>query len=359
MRDLESITAKQILSVRTPEALFSQSRAQAKAEYRALIRLWHPDFRKTSIAPEVLAHLVSLYKIAKHKSLHGDWHEPCLKVEQEQAGVKTIRMKDGSIKRFRYLAASKIELGCMYIADNYVVFQVDAQYEDLYRRARKTVRGLSFSDADMACEIAPCLPEIVDCFSSTKSNFIAFRKTPDQLLLKDICAHMGGAISPVEHVGWILNVLYNIACYLEVSGIVHNGISVDTLFVSPLRHSGMLLGGWWYSLRFEEEMLALPEDLVRFIPPDIVSNGLACQRADLELIKATGRALLGYCDSDWESLRFDCRIPASMLEWLLLPSTGSAVEDYAVWKYEVLPQCFGRPAFVDLRLVSGDLYKEG
>ncbi|MFX4865105.1 hypothetical protein ABTB62_20195, partial [Acinetobacter baumannii] len=73
------------------------------------------------------------------------------------------------------------------------------------------------------------------------------RKTPDQLLLSDVLSFYKTTPFPLAHAGWIINGLLNIACYLEHSRLTHNAISAETVFVSPLRHTVHLLGGWWYS----------------------------------------------------------------------------------------------------------------
>ncbi|MCA9802258.1 MAG: hypothetical protein KC777_09740 [Cyanobacteria bacterium HKST-UBA02] len=359
MRDLSSLTARQILSVTEPESLFSFCEVTARKEYRQLIRLWHPDSSgNRTDTGRVINHLATLYRQAIAVRKAGTWREPVDKVESEVTGRRRFLLTDGSIREFDYLRSRPFEGGRMFIAEHGVCFEIDREFEDLYRQAVKRIFSLSFADREMALQIGPCLPEILDSFVARTGPVLIVRKTPDQLLLADVLEHFGGSIKPVEHLGWILNVLYNIACYLQWSGITHNAIATDTLFVSPMRHTGMLLGGWWYSAPLKERLLALPSRCLDFAPPDIVARKRADIRLDLESIKATGRELLG--DRSGARLQFESdEIPEALRAWLLCPTTGRAESDYFTFKHEVLTESFGAPRFVKMSLDSQALYREG
>ena len=53
-----------------------------------------------------------------------------------------------------------------------------------------------------------------------------------------------GSILP-EHVAWIVSRLENICCILEFSGIIHNGISINSVYINTKTHEAFLYGGWW------------------------------------------------------------------------------------------------------------------
>jgi hypothetical protein len=355
VRNLETLSAEKILELTVPESLFSQSSHEAKCEYRLLARLWHPDLNRTTEAAVVFAHLSQLYRLARQKVKNGDWQEPAEKVEEQIDGTKKFKALDGSIKSVESKVSRRFELGMMHIGDHSVTFEVDNAFKDLYRSGCKQIRAQRFQNKSMAIEMGPCLPQILDSFRTATSRVLVLRKTPDQLLLADVHRHFSNKMAP-EHVGWILNVLYNISCYLRWTGTTHNAITLLTVFVSPLRHSGMLLGGWWYAMPAGERLHALPDEVIPFAPPDVLMNKRADPRLDLESIKAIGRRLLG--DALGAHLSADPSLPPRFLDWLRLPSNGNAVEDYRDWKYEVLESCFGRPRFIKLPLDSNILYKE-
>jgi hypothetical protein len=357
MRDISSLTAKTLLSIHSPERLFSNSLPQAKQEYRTLACQWHPDRRKEEFAPAVFAHIVQLYRLAQTKLLDGSWDEPCEKIEAETPGIVKFRDSDnGSVRSIECLSVRRFELGVMYVGSHSVAFEVRREFDDLFRNGRRAIHSLLFPDREMAAEMSRCLPEIIGSFNTAFSKVLVLRKTPDQILLADIISHYGGKVEPFEHAGWILNVLLNIACYLQWSGLSHNAIGPETFFVSPLRHSGMLLGGWWYATKEGQALTAVPDRSLGFIPPDIIADKRANARADLELIRLTGRELLG--DASGFHLTFDSAAPPALVDWLQLPSAGSAVEDYQTFKHRVLPKCFGAPRFIDMKLEGKDIYKE-
>lgn len=356
MRNLDLLTAERLLSVKAPESLFSQSIPEAKQEYRVLVRRWHPDCQNLAVAPLVFSHVVSLYSLARRKLLDGSWSEPAEKIEEETPGLKRFRLIDRSIKAVAYTVARPFELGHMFIGDHSVAFEIQDEYADLYLRGLSHMRSIKFKNSEMAVEMSQYLPQVADAYKTGSSSILVVRKTPDQLLLADVLSHFGGKILPIEHVGWILNVLYNLGCYLSWANITHNAISPNSFFISPLRHTGMLLGGWWYAAPIDAQMSALPDYSLRFIPPDILRNKRADSRTDLELIKSIGRSLLG--DAVGAQLLLDKSLPRAMVEWLQLPSTGSAAKDYASWKHGVLETSFGSPRFVSLKLEANHLYKE-
>jgi hypothetical protein len=356
MRNLTSLTADRILAIRRPESLFSMSLSESKLEYRELAQHWHPDNAVLPEAHLVFARIAELYRQARVKLNDGTWKEPGEKVDEEVRGIKKFRLADGSTRAIEFIAVRSFELGQMFIGDHHVTFEVQEEFADLFRNARRQLRHLKFQDHAMAVEMSKFLPQIVDDFRTTDSCVLVVHKTPDQVLLSDVLAYFGGKVHPIEHVGWILNVLYNLSCYLEWCRITHNAISPGTIFISPVRHSGMLLGGWWYSVESGERLSIVPDRSVEFIPPDIIRNKRADIRIDLELIKSVGRELLG--DVGGEHLILDESIPEVLVEWLRLPSSGFAANDYAAWKYGILPETFGRPKFVDLKLDRSELYKE-
>lgn len=356
MRNLKQLTAEKILSVKLPESLFSQSVCDAKLEYRVLAKLWHPDHQEGPDAMRVFIHIVELYRQARKKQNTGNWDDSCEKIESQVAGIRRFKLTDNSVKTVKYRACKSFELGRMYVSDNSVTYEIDNEFEELFEQGRKRIRMLSFKGDDMALEMSKYLPQIKHEFKTRASNIVVLRKTPDQLLLRDVLRHCNGKIEPLSHAGWILNNLYNLACYLDWAGITHNAITSSTVFVSPLRHSAMLLGGWWYATRVGQHLSFLSEDNLPSIPPDVLRSRRSDARVDLESIKTIGRELLG--DATGAHLALDKSLPPDLVHWLQLPSYGDPVEEYKTFKREVLVGAFGLPKFVDMQLDANELYKE-
>ncbi len=218
------------------------------------------------------------------------------------------------------------------------------------------MRSLQFHDLNMAAEMAPRLPQVLDSFRTNAAAVIVLKKSPDQLLLADVLKRLNGRLADIRHLGWILNSLYNIACYLEWSEIAHNAIAPETVFISPLRHTATLLGGWCYATLLGAPMVALPDRTLAYAPEHVVRCGEADVKVDLELIRALGRELLG--DASGFSLLRRHDLPQRLCDWLCLPAGDHAAPEYAEFKHDVLPEVFGAPKFVNWRLESKDLYKE-
>ncbi|MBX9690534.1 MAG: hypothetical protein K2X27_27710 [Candidatus Obscuribacterales bacterium] len=356
MRNISLLSAEQVLSVQSPEMLFSRSSVEAKQEYRALASRFHPDSSKTEDATAVFTHIVQLYKEAQQKLKDGNWEEPYQKIEEEEPGIRKFARENGCIESIRYQSLRQFELGNMYIDEHRVSFEIRNEFSDLFHKARRQMREFQFSNESMAAEITRCLPLIEDSFVTKNAGIICIRKTPDQLLLADVLKHHHNRIEPIEHIGWIINNLWNIASYLEWAKLTHNAISAETVFISPLRHSAMLLGGWCYATRIGERLEALPDRSMKFMPTDILLQKKADPRADIELIKALACELLGHQQTN--SLRTDKSIPRHMSEWLHRAAPDNARAAYREWKYEVLEDCFGSPSFIPMKLESRDLYKE-
>lgn len=339
MRDLKKLEAEKLLEITEPEALYSREPEMAREEYRRLVKIWHPDRSDHPLARTVLERLLALYKEAKDKSMQGTWIEPVEKAEAQKRGRKKIRLEDGSIKEIFHYRRLPIELGYLYIDDNSITFEIELEFEELIANARKTIYSLSlsFADREMAAEISRYLPDIKESFRSRHHEYLVIRKTPDQFLLADT-----GKLEK-EHVAWVLNNLYNLACFFEYAGITHNAINTSTVFISPLRHSVMLLGGWWYSCTKGEKLTALPDSSLEVIPRNILDRGRACHAADLSLINALGLCLLEEGDT---TLRPSLRARAA----------DTALEAYQRWKYEVLETVFGESKFVELRMDKTSLY---
>ena len=178
-------------------------------------------------------------------------------------------------------------------------------------------------------------------------------KAADMILLDDLLEHLGGAID-ARHVGWIGSSLQNLACYFEYAEIVHQDISPRNVFVSPENHSVVLLGGWWYANRAGGRIFALPNRTINVAPADVLRNKRVDARIDLELIRQTGRELLG--ENGSAPIKTNEKIPAAMARWFNGATSGSAVADYKLWK-NVLEMDFGASRFIRLDVEPSQIYE--
>ena len=349
-RDPMNFTGAQILAIaeNAPEKLFSGDLETAKSEYHALSRRWHPDHNGELPATAVFQRITELYRKAQELIKTKHWRG---------AGVLELPLAGSGAaasvsRRISYFKRVDFELGEMYLGATEIAFAVERQYADLFENAKRQIAGLRFANDAMRKEVARCLPVKPEYFTTAEHLIMVLPKPADAILLEDLLEYLGGAID-APHVAWIANRLHNLACYFEYAGIVHHDISPHTVFVSPEFHSGMLLGGWWYARFKGEKINALPNRTVNFAPPDVIRKKLADGRVDLELIRQTGRELLG----NGAALRMkpNDKIHPAMARWFNGATSGSAVTDYQLWK-NVLEIDFGAPRFVRLAVAPNAIY---
>ncbi len=348
--DKLNFTAEQILAVaeNAPEQLFSGNLEIARSEYHDLSRGWHPDRNRDGRATAVFQHITGIYRTAQLLIKEGRWRGAgILELPAHGSGAAAPPPR-----RMAYFKSVEFELGDLYIADKEVAFSVERQYADLFENARRQIAGFRFANSSMRKEIERNLPREPEYFTTSERLIMVLPKMADAVLLEDLLAHFGGAIDS-RHVGWIVGCLHNLACFFDYAGIVHHDIGLRTFFISPRFHSGALLGGWWYARSKGERITALPDRTIGIAPPDVLRLKRADSRSDLELIRQTGRELLG--GAKGMGTNKDGNIPPAMARWINGATSGSAVTDYQLWK-DVLEMDFGAPRFVRLDVEPDAIY---
>ena len=345
MLDLNTITKDQILGIEEyePEKLFSGP-DKISLEYRELAKKFHPDNLVTG-DEDTFQHLYALKEKASHKVTAGEWHIP---------GLLELSGKDGKTYRVRYLKEFNFGLGRAFIANSFVAYLFDPMFEDQANHAYKVIPNFPYPHPAVKQEMEFRLTKIKQRVVTTKGILLLLEKPNDTIRLVDLVDHFKGSIDP-KHTAWILTRLYSICCYLEKVGLTHNDISLDTVFVQPANHTAHLIGGWWFSSKIGTKMQKKQSGrTVAFAPRSVVTSKIADIKTDLELVRLTGRELLG--DDSGSKLINNTTIPKPLVNWLRLASTGSAESDYKLWE-DCLIQSFGARRFVKLEVQSTDIYR--
>jgi len=346
MTDVAALHADDILKVppASPEKLFS-SAADAKKEYRALARRWHPDVNAGDPdAARVFAHVNAVWNVAEQLLAQGMWNEP---------NVIAIKANDGRNFRFRYRRHHEFELGDLYLGHSSIGFAVREEFDDLVLNSSVATKFV-YDTAKMEEECSRYLPTLSAGFKAGDRTWVIYKSTRDLILAKDLLAHAGGKLAP-KHVAWIVSALLNIACYLEWARKTHNAISLDTVLVSPKHHTCCLFGGWWYSRLVGAKTQALPtrSAAIAHWPADVMPHRPAGGILDLDLIRLTALELLG--DPVGTRLAAAGTVPAPMLDWLRYPGSFQAKVEYARW-HDALKKAFGGRRFVEMPISPSDVY---
>lgn len=337
-------TAEHLLRITRPEELFAGDADKAKQQWRELAKQWHPDHNASNPrAPEVFAHISNLYDAAVERISKGVW---------EAEGLLKLKTKSGSALSITYARQLPFELGQMFVGDDHVTYLVDAAHERLFDNAVRITKSFKYASDRMEKEVSRYLPGSVGTFALSDGRLgMRVPKTPDLLLLRDVLTYFDNAVDP-KHVAWIQNTLHNLSCYLSWAGLVHHNIGLDTYFISPEFHSGALLGGWWYATKKGAPLSQLPKRTFDYLPWKIRTDKKAHPHTDLELIRATGRELLG----DVTGVRlFSNGTPKQIATWLQDASKLNAVDAYSQWG-EVLKSIYGARKFIKLSLNATTLY---
>jgi len=339
-------TAQEILAIKYPGDLFLDSDIYAiKSYYIQLCKKYHPDVNKdSSLSNEVTAKIIALYNEALQLKKENKWQTSYTLEFQSNKSMKYV---------IRFQTFNEFELGTMYISDTMVFYLFDAKFELYYRNALKQIENFKFANGIMQASMEKYLPKILDKFVTQDNRFgLIIKKTPDLLLLKDVLAHYDNKI-PVHMSAWILSSLYNFACFLEFNNLTHNAITLNNYFISPLYHSGALLGGWGYSMQQKKKMLGVPNEIFNLMPPIVKQNKLAHIVTDLEAIKHIGNQLIG--NPSRYDLKISNAIETYYKNWLLVGASGSAYYEYGSWMSYL--KSHGERKFVETKLTANDIYK--
>lgn len=344
---IKRLTASEILKITVPEKLFTGDFGKAKSEHRLLASRWHPDRGGDN---KVLAHVQWLYEAAEKKLASGRWIIP---------GLLEFTTKDRKKYQVKYRKHHPFELGDMYISDTVVAYVIRKENADLVRASKKIISGFQYSSDRMRKECERYLPKVKLDAETDDSYVVVYEKTPDLILLKDVIDHWGGEL-PTQHAAWILSSAYNLACYLSFNSISHNAISASTYFISPKYHSGALLGGWWYSSKFNQKLIALPKATIDECKSLIVDKTSTGPSIDLQLIKTMGLEMLGdpHGTKMLMKMKTDAKaFPAPFINWLKTTGGKRAVTDYKIYKDKVLIDSWGEPKYFEMELSANDVYE--
>ena len=330
-----------ILKINKPEQLFTKD--NVKGEFHNLALKWHPDKCADPKSSEVFSHINNLYNLALEKIKKGYWNIP---------GLFELQSVSGKRYNVKYKVAIPFELGMMYVGDTVVVYHLRKEFESLHKSFIDNVSELKYSSDRMKTEFSKYLPNIQIYFDSPDGYCIVLKKTKDVLPLSVVLKYFGGSVDP-KGVAWILSSMHNIHCFLQYNNIAHNNIDLNTYFVSPELHSGLLLGGWWYTKGIDKPLTSVPTKTYEYMSLKCRNNKTADGMVDGELIRSVARTLLG--DETGVTL-LSKSVPKDLVSWVRLSGNKSAVNDYRNWRNKILPFAFGERKFTPMDVNITDAY---
>ena len=346
--------ASEILGVPVdrPERLFSGDADADLKLFRKLQAEWHPDRHGGSAeATEAFQRVNALWNARNDRLIHN-------KQEWRGGGTCSLELPGQQALAIHFVRRRTFELGTQYICRNTLIYTSDgtALSKKLFAQALQTINVLRYADDRMRKEFARYLPVVKSYLPDTRPGpTLVLEKTSELIALRDLLEFADGKLDG-KHVAWILSCLHNLLCYLQWAGLTHNAIDLDTYFISPEHHAGVLLGGWWYACQRKATLQHLPArsaELWFSLPSSITKLKQARHRLDRESIRCIGRELLG--DSGGTKLLHDPSVPGPLARWVSLPSGKDALSDYKQW--ERVRESIGKRAFTKLEVTAEQVYE--
>lgn len=338
------MTAEDILSMSKCGDLFPNNIDAIKTRYKELVKEWHPDANKNSKAVDVFQKITELYNKALELLEQGTW---------EKTNYILISKDNGKKIALNYDTVFDFELGTCYVTKTKIVYVLGNDKKKYFDNALDRIKNLKYADKKMEETLGRCMPEIYQTFKTNNGEYvIVLNKTEDVYPLKSVFEYFGNKIQD-RHVAWIMSRLCNLTCFLKYNGIVHNGININNVFISPQYHSILLLGGWWYATKENEKMLGTTKDIFSIMSVTAKGNKKSSYLTDLESVKLLGRQLLG--ETNCRKLALDTTLPKAFINFLVSGSGNDAYKEFSKWD-KSLTDSYGQRKFIKMEV--NNIYKK-
>ncbi len=326
--------ANNILKIFRPADLFDLS--DLKKSYRAVIKVWHPDKRPGATdAEEVFLHIQKLYQAAQ---------DGIDSIDDKAVSLKSL---DGKRFNLRFVSKFNTELGDVYVGDTFVLYTFAKDCKDFFENAVKRISSIKYPPGMDG--LKNLVPVIKKSFETEDGYVLVLEKSASVLSVRDINAYFVNNSIEFEgkHVAWIITRLCNIEALMEYNNLVHNGMTVDNLFIDPKTHQVVLMGGWWYTVGIGKKMLGIHKDVLKFSPASILDEKKGDKRVDGECMKLVARTLLG------DMYGHTLKVPDAKRLWLKAPANGG-LDDLLEW--EKVRDGLGPRKFVEFNVSKGLIY---
>jgi hypothetical protein len=309
---VKTVNADTILT-KNERALFpDRDEKKISATFRAFAKAWHPDHNSDPKASSVFAHITEMHRRA---------------LKRGEAPHVVFTRESGSSFRMEYQRQTTGEGVEIYVGQSSIAYLVGEANSDLADRA--SAHKWKFASADMEKEMTRFLPGLVREERLQGGRLFVYRRTPDQILMRDLMDLTSDRIDPV-HVSWMVTRMNNIACYLEYAEISHLSIAPEFLLVSLQHHGVSLTGPALYATKLDSRPKAAPRRTMTVVPDLTRPDFLCGSTIDRRLIRQTALELLG--DPSGNRIRTDASVRPDIAQWLSMAPSKTAIEDYASWE---------------------------
>lgn len=267
-----------------------------------------------------------------------------------EAEREELLREDGGTVEISYLLKDKADMCTMYVARKHVVYVFPKGCEDFAVRYRDMSGQIRYPNPEMERELSQYVPkEASSCRLRDGGTLVAVEKAEGAYPLK----LLGTLLD--RHVAWIVSRMENLCCLLSYNQMVHNGLTVDNLFVDPGMHQLYLYGGWWFAGYEGGRLPGISGDAMRYAEKKYLDKKKSHPSTDLEALRYAAVRLLGY-DSR-EKLRADTLLPGPFRSFLEERAEKDAGTDFSRWD-RVLLKSYGERKFIPLSVTEEELYSK-
>lgn len=319
--------------------------------YREMIKKWHPDKCSHPLAEKVTAKINEIKEYQKASKVAILYRDKSGHAVRTSSGAGLFLIKEGVETLLEYAPGNSVEI--LKNAIGYLVYLHSVKKAFLINTLSKPV----FDHIDK--KYLPNGKTIFDTLESEFSkafrfNFPVYQKKiaaglyeiaypegnsdSEYHSMRSVIKHFKGKVDP-KHIAWIISSLMNMNClFKKILNISYNGLVIDNLLVDVANHEVIPIAGKYYMSKIGQKADIIPAELARYSSSDMTMF-------DAKSIRKLALDLIGYKST--MELRRSKDIPREMVEWLLLNSPLTPVEEYSNWK-KVLEKCFGPPKFIKL-----------
>lgn len=325
---MKHCSINEILGAKSAGDIFSADSNIMKTEYRNYAKAYHPDVCHRE---DVMAVVNLMFAQAKKMLANKEW---------EQTNVlfftDTVRNKQYSL---HYHQMYKFEYGYYYVGDYTLIYMFGE--EKPYKQYLDIINSIKYADNKIESYFKPLMPDIKQSGKCSKGWYIAINKRKNVYPLSEVLRMFGGKLN-AKHSAWVTTRLNNIVCFLKTTGIVHNALTIDNLFVCPARHEIFVFGGWWFSVHDNEKMIGCSKTVYNLLPPKTKTDKIANRAVDIECIKY----ILKKISKD---------IKPAMEEWYKTGSTDNPFDNLDKWD-TALTQAYGERRFIKMEIDENEIY---
>jgi hypothetical protein len=249
-------------------------------------------------------------------------------------------------KKISYRWSNERESGTVFSGNDSLVFVTPKSLEDLSKNAKKMIdvchEKLKYVHNINIKKTMYLIPK----FSEYENVLVSEKPNDFHPLSLVVQKHK---ISP-EHVAWMIGRLMHFMCFLEWAQIMHGGISIENLWVDLDHHQLALYGGWCYTRKNGERLIALPQKSAKFLKKEPIAN----YNIDRDCVRETIFELFGAKSASALRMRKD--VPKPVTDFLAFPFRKSAIDTYVEWE-KMRDSGFGPRKFVVFDYDEGVLYR--